>query len=138
MEAVEFHLEKASRLLAFLFILIYLGSLSSLFLLSIHFVFKLGIFMVGIYFLHKNWKLHVSRKSMQAVVRVWQDSRGAWGFETRKGSLYKAILLPDSYRCSFISILRFKTLTKIHNVIIPYDSLKKTKYGLLTTHLLFF
>lgn len=138
METVEFHLEKFSRLLAFLLIILYLGSLSTLFLLPIHFVFKMGIFTIGIYFLQKNWKLHVSRKTMQAVVRVWQDSRGRWGFETRQGRTYKAILLPDSYRTGFISILRFRTLTKVYNVIVPYDSLKETEYCLLTTHLLFF
>jgi hypothetical protein len=134
MEAVEFYLEK-SYFLGVLFIIIYLGSLLSLFCCEFNFFYKMIIVGFSLFFLQKNWKLHVNRKKRKAIVRVWQDSRGAWGFATRDGSGFKAILLPDTYRCRFLTILRFKTISGIVNIVIPYDALKPEEYCTLSRRL---
>ncbi len=137
MEAIEFHFEE-SRFLALLLIFIYMAPLSSLFLLKVHIGYK--ILMIGFvhYFLVKNWKIHINRKSRQAIVRVWQDTKGNWGLQTRQGKGYRATLLPETFKSHFLIVLRLKTKLKIYNVLIPYDSLSQNEYRILCRHLVFF
>lgn len=135
MEAIEFYLG-SSRFLTLLFILIYWLPLASLLWVDIFSIFKIIIIGIALYFFKKNYTLHISRKNQNAVIKVWQDTKGNWGFQTRKGRGHKAILLLDSYQSSYLILLRFKTLSKISNVLIPYDCLNQKEYKVLIRSLM--
>lgn len=130
METLEFYLG-SSRFLTLLFILIYWVPLTSLLWLDIFLIFKILILGIVLYFFKKNYTLHINRNNQNAVIKVWQDSKGNWGFQTKKGRGHKAILLLDSYQSSYLILLRLKTLNKIVHILIPYDCLKQTEYKLL-------
>lgn len=137
MEAVEFYLEE-SPFLGFIFIFLYIFPLCALFLVTIPIIVKILLIMVVLYFFQKNWKLHVSRKRAHSIIKVWQDSHGCFGFETRKGLGSKARLLSDTYISRFIIILRFRTKLKTYNILIPFDCLSRNEYRILSCRLLFF
>jgi len=137
MESVEFYLEK-SRFLGILFIMINAGSLFALYLVEISLTYKMMIIVFVVAFFNKTWKLHVSKKSQYSIIKIWQDSKGQWGFENRKGQGYKARLLPDTFKSRFLIILRFKTASKTFNILVPSDSLRQNEYRILCRHLVFF
>lgn len=136
MENVEFYLEK-SRLLGLLLISIYGGSLSVLYLIEISFIYKIILIGFVMYFLQKNWNMHVSKKNQHAIIKIWQDSKGQWGFENRRGQGYKAKLLPDTFKSRFLIILRFRTALKTYNILVLCDALRQNEYRTLCRHLMF-
>jgi hypothetical protein len=137
METVEFYLEKSLRLMVIL-IAIYLTALVSVSIVSLPIIIKIILIAFLLLSLQKNWKLHASKTSPESIVRVWQDSKGSWGFETQKGQRGKAVLLSDSFKSRLIIILRFRTYNKICNVLISRDSLCENEYKTLSRHLVFF
>lgn len=136
MENVEFYLEK-SRLLGLLLISIYGGSLSVLYLIEISFIYKIILIGFVMYFLQKNWNMHVSKKNQHAIIKIWQDSKGQWGFENRRGQGYKAKMLPDTFKSRFLIILRFRTALKTYNILVLCDALRQNEYRTLCRHLMF-
>ena len=137
MEICEFSLGP-SRFLKGLLLVIYGGSGILLCLTGIPLFLKLGGLALIFYGLIQKLSLHAKRSSPTAVLTLWQDAKGRWGCQARAGQCFRGVVLPDSFRSSFLVVLRLLTLNRVVTLLIPFDALPSNEYRILCTRLLFF
>lgn len=138
MEHCEFVLG-SSRFLSGLLYFIYLGAALSLFWLDpLPPALKVGGTALILYLLGQKYSLHVKRSRVDAVLTLWQDSKGRWGCQLRNGQCYRGQLLKDSFTSSLLVILRLSTRSRVISIFIPFDALAPQEYRVLCSRLLFF
>ena len=81
---------------------------------------------------------HIFRNSLNAVVFLWQDTKGQWGFETKAGAKSIGVLSGMSYVNRFFVILWIKTKFGDRCITIPRDAMRPRAYQLLCARLRFF
>lgn len=130
MQKIEFVLGP-SRLLAILFLVLYGSSCLILYFLN----FPLLIKLISIAFLcwdyTKKLNLYARRSAKRAIVQLWQDTKGRFGYTDNKGQSAITNLIGDSYKSSFFLILHLKSKTKKQSIFIPRDALSSEEYRLL-------
>ena len=137
MERIEFPL-CASPFLGRFLTIIYLATLGVLLTLPVFYVFKiLGLFFLVWRFL-QIWKLQVKRTARNAVIKIWQDKEGRWGFKTKHGHCARGKLKGDSFKCPWGIILRLNLKTRTQDIVIPVDSLTPFQFRTLCMRLNFF
>jgi len=133
---VEFALGQSKGLSLF-FLLIYAGAISIIISLPWVLIIKILCIVALLYHTSKTLNLHARRISKNAVVRVWKDPKGRWGYQTKDGKRAIGSLKNDSYKSAHLIILRFRLSTHSRNVIIPLDALNSSEYRVLCTHINF-
>lgn len=130
-----------STLLSFLLMGVYGGAGLIVVWLSISLPISIPVFLllniVGITLLFFHYKkvldLHAKRRSKNAIVRIWQDTRGFWGCQTRNGHSFKATLKGSSFKSQWMFILHFRVRHRFLPVIILRDAMNTTEFRLLCT-----
>ncbi len=134
METVEFILGPSKGFSVYLWSL-FLGVAFTVFYLPIFYFFKMiGIALLFLYS-WQLWNLHGRRSAKKAIIRVWQDSKGRWGCETKDGHAAIGRLKADSFRSLWFTILRFHFHHRGLSVIIPKDALSLNEYRILSVRL---
>jgi hypothetical protein len=136
-ERVDFRLGP-SLMLTILYSLVFLGVFLIIFFLPFPlwgqclFIFCLSVYGYSIF------KDHILRRAENAVINIWQNRKGQWGFETNNGDKGIGSLAGDSYMSRFFVVLRICTKYKIKSVIIPRDAVTARAYQLLCARICFF
>jgi len=132
MGSIEIVLGKSRVLILFLWI-VYGGASLILMWIPIPLFFKiLGIALLCC----QGWLTlnhHAKRVSKNAIVRIWQDSEGRWGCQTRKGHLARAKVKTDSFKSQWLLILRLRLQARSVSVIVPFDAVNSSEYRALCT-----
>ena len=137
MQAITFSLQPSKRLFGFL-LLCYACACSVILTLPINYIVKALLSLVMVVDAYRVLYQYVLYRSESAVIKLWQTSRGQWGFEQRNG--YRAVgQLRDSTYCSpWFSVVQVQTLSRSIGIVIPADALTLREYRLLSTRIRFF
>lgn len=137
MESVEFFLG-SSRFFSLGFLLGFIGAGVVLVCLPILLVLKILGILGLIFYCRTILKLHLRRTAKAAVIRIWQDAKGRWGYQTRAGRAALGEIKGDSFNSSVYMILRFRFKTHHRSIFIPRDALSADEYRILSARLNFF
>jgi hypothetical protein len=132
MENFELVLGKSKFLFIF-FLIIYSMAIAILLCIPIFFWIKIMIIPLLCF---QGWvtiSRHAKRTGNNAIVRIWQNSKGEWGCQTRKGHFSKGKLKGMSYKNPWLFILCLQLRLRSINVIIPFDAVNATEYRSLCT-----
>jgi len=137
MERVDFVLGH-SRVFAVLFLFIY--GIAIFILIRVPLPIFIKILSIFIVLLHgwNVWILHIKCMNRRSVIKIWQDTKGCWGRETRQGHRQIGDLAGDSFVGNWLLVLRFRFKKRIECVVIPRDALSLREYQLLYSRLRFF
>lgn len=80
----------------------------------------------------------MSRRSLQAVLRIGQHANGQWTLELKNGRSYKAELKGDTFKHPCLMILSLQTRKRCFYVPIPRDALSDFEFRSLSARLSFF
>jgi len=134
MEKVEFTLGFSRSFTVFLWAL-YLGAIAIIFWLPIPYFLKIvGPTLLFLY-CRQIWNLHGRRVSKKAVVRIWQDSKGRWGYQTKNGHSAVGRLKNNSFKSIWLLLLNFHFRRRSSFVVIPRDALNSMAYRILSIRL---
>ncbi len=137
MERVRFPLG-SSQGLAILIGIIYLSTLAVLFTLPLAYFFKiLGLFFL-VWRFCQIWTVHITRTAKEAIICIWQDPQGWWGYQTQQGRCKKGRLKGSSFKSQWVVILCIGLGTRKQYIVIPADALKAFQYRTLCARLNFF
>jgi hypothetical protein len=121
-----------SRALTIFFLALYGGTTVIWISIPIPILLKI----LGVAFLwNQGWitlRRHARRTSKNAIIRLWQDSKGQWGCQTKAGHSAKAILKTDSFKCSRFMVLRFGLKARSISVMICRDAVHSSEYRTLS------
>jgi len=134
MGAVEFVLGPSRFFIGGL-LLMTLGSACLLFWMPIPFFFKIVGLTLLILYSRLIWNLHARRIDKASVIRIWQDSKGHWGYQTREGRVALGELKGDSFKNPWFIILRFRFKTHHRSVFVPRDAFSSEEYRVLCMRL---
>ncbi len=134
MERVDFSLG-FSKFYAVLFVVLYLGTVAILIWLPMMFLLKILSISIFIYDFQRMWTLHVKRNAKDSIVRLWQDSKGYWGFQTHSGQRAIGRLKGDSYKSRWLLVLRVRLSRRSFSVMIPRDAMNTFQYRTLCARL---
>lgn len=137
MERVEFVLGR-SKVFAVSFLFIY--GIAVFILIRVPLPIFVQISSIFLVLLHawNVWILHIKRINRRSIIKIWQDTKGCWGRETRQGHRQTGDLAGDSFVGNWLLVLRFRFKNGIECVIIPRDVLSFREYQLLYSRLRFF
>jgi hypothetical protein len=128
---------KPSKVLKYFIISFHFFSLLIILSLSLSIFWKIVFGVLLLIYGQQNYKRYLQPNNPYRILRIWQDSKGLWGYENANGSAAKGRLLGDSYKCRWFIILRIKTRTKSSSIFIPKDSISDIEYRILSNRLLF-
>lgn len=136
MPSVEFFFNPSKKLL-FLLVSIYTSCIIILFCLPLYFLVKLLVLFLIIYQGRSDLMLHVYRKPKDAVICLWKNGKGHWGYQTRAGLRVQGKIRGESYTSTHFMIIRLKCYSHIKNVVIFNDALNSAEYRALSAQLKF-
>jgi hypothetical protein len=134
MESVEFCLGR-SRFFMMGFIGIFMGAAFICVWLPIPWILKILSIIALVLYGRSVLNIHLRRVDKAAIVRIWQDMQGRWGYQTRSGRVALGELKGDSFKTPFCIILRLRFKTHHRSICIPRDALSTEEYRILSTRL---
>ena len=122
MNRTEFSL-RPSPLFFVGFSFLYVGAIVIMAVIPVSPIIKI----IGIMFLLTHFRqiygVYIKRCFKLAITRIWQDSKGNWGFETRDGRIALGKLTGQSFKSPWLIILSLRLKKRIIYIPIPKDAL---------------
>lgn len=137
MERVDFILGHSKIFLA-VYGVLWLIAIFSCWFLACPFWVKSLLTIALIFYAVHLFNHHLLRKGQHAIVNVWQNAKGQWGFATKSGRKSIGVLSGTSYISRFFVILHIKTKFGERFIWIPKDAMTAFAYQLLCARIRFF
>lgn len=137
MQAVTFTFQFSKRLFGFL-LLCYVCAGSVIITIPLTVIVKTLVGLVIVLDAYRVLSHYVLYRSDSSVIKLWQTSRGQWGFEQRNGYCAVGQLRNTTYCSPWFSVVQVQTLSRTIGILIPADALTLREYRLLSTRIRFF